>query len=62
MPQVCTMCTVFKNEPEFDQIKRKNEVRLAKSCSDYNFKKYEEKRKALKSTYQQLWIREDNLS
>ena len=59
MPQVCTMCKILKDESEFNQIKRKSEVRLAKSCRECNLKKSEEKRRALESTYQQLWIRED---
>ena len=46
MPQVCTMCKVFKDESEFNQMKRKNEVRLVKSCRECNSKKSEEKRKA----------------
>ena len=52
------MCKVLKDESEFNQIKR-NEVRLAKSCRECNSKKSEEERKALESTYQHLWIRED---
>ena len=44
MPQVCTMCKVFKEESEFNQIKRNNEVRLEKSCRECNSKKYEEKK------------------
>ena len=59
MPQVCTICKVLKDESEFNQIKRNNEVRLAKSCRESNSKKSEEKRKALESTYQHLWIWED---
>ena len=31
MPQVCIMCKMFKDESEFNQIKRSNEVKLAKS-------------------------------
>ena len=60
MPQVCTMCKVLKDESEFNQIKRNNEVRLAKPCRECNLKKYEEKRRALESTYQHLWTREDS--
>ena len=52
------MCKVLKDESEFNQIKRNNEVRLAKSCRECNSKKSEEKRKALESTYQHLWTRE----
>ena len=59
MLQVCTMCKVLKDESEFNQIKRNNEVRLAKSCRECNSKKSEEKRKALELTYQHLWIGED---
>ena len=59
MPQVCTMCKLLKDESEFNQIKRNNEVRLAKSCRECNLKKSEEKRRALGSTYQHMWIRED---
>ena len=59
MPQVCTMCKVLKDESEFNQIKRNNEVRLAKSCTECNLKNSEQKRRALESTYQHLWIRED---
>ena len=59
MPQACTICKVLKDESEFNQIKRNNEVRLAKSCRECNLKKYEEKRRALESTYQHLWTRED---
>ena len=60
MPQVCTMCKVFKDESEFNQIKRNNEMRLAKSySSECNSKKYEEKKKALELEYQHLCIRED---
>ena len=59
MPQVCTMCKVLKDESEFNQVKRNNEVRLAKSCRQCNSKKYAEKRKTLESTYQHVWIRED---
>ena len=59
MPQVCTMCKVLKDKSEFNQINRNNEVRLAKSCRECNSKKSEGKRKALESTYQHLWIRED---
>ena len=59
MPQVGTLCKVFKNESEFNQIKRSNEVRLAKSCRECNLKKIEEKRRALELTHQHLWIRED---
>ena len=33
------MCKVFKDESEFNQIKRNNEVRLAKSCRECNSKK-----------------------
>ena len=60
MPQVCTMCKVLKDESEFNQIKRNNEVRLVKPCRECNLKKYEEKRRALESTYQHLWTREDS--
>ena len=59
MPQACTICKVLKDKSEFNQIKRNNEVRIAKSCRECNSKKYEEKRKALVSAYQYLWIRED---
>ena len=59
MPQACTMCKVLKDESEFNQIKRNNEVRLAKSCRECNSKKCEEKKKALELAYQHLWIRED---
>ena len=59
MSQVCTICKVLKDELEFNQIKRNNEVRLAKSCGECNSKKSEEKRKTLELTYQHLWIRED---
>ena len=34
-------------------------MRLGKSCSGSNSKKYEEKKKALELAYQHLWIRED---
>ena len=35
MPQVCTIRKVLKDELEFNQIKRNNEVmRLAKSCME----------------------------
>ena len=60
MPQVYTMCKVLKDESEFNQVKRNNEVRLAKSCRQCNSKKYVEKSKALESTYQHVWIREDS--
>ena len=53
------MCKVFKDESEFNQIKRNNEVRLAKSCRECNLKKSEEKRRDPELTYQHLWIRED---
>ena len=53
------MCKVFKDESEFNQIKRNNEARLAKSCRECNLKISEEKRRALESTYQHLWTRED---
>ena len=33
-------------------------MRLAKSCRQCNFKKYEEKGRALELTYQHLWTRE----
>ena len=59
MLQVCTICKVLKDESEFNQIKRKYEVRLTKSFRDCNFKKSEEKRRTLESTYQHLWIRKD---
>ena len=59
MPQACTMCKVLKDESEFNQIKRNNEVRLAKSCRECNSKICEEKKKALELAYQHLWIRED---
>ena len=59
MSKVYTMCKVLKDESEFNQIKRNNEVRLAKSCRESNFKKSEEKRRTLELTYQHLWIRED---
>ena len=59
MPQVCIMCKMLKDESEFNQIKRSNEVKLAKSCREWNLKKSEEKRRALESTHQHLWIRED---
>ena len=59
MPQVCTMCKSLKDESEFNQIKRNNEMRLAKSRRECNSKKWTKKRKALESTYQHLWIRED---
>ena len=51
MPQVGIMCKVLKEESEFNQIKRTNEVRLAKLCRECNSKKSEEKRKTLGSTY-----------
>ena len=35
------MCKVLKDESEFNEIKRNNEVRLAKSCKQCNSKKYE---------------------
>ena len=47
MPQVCTMCKILKDESEFNQIKRKSEVRLAKSCRECNLKKSEEKKEGL---------------
>ena len=53
------MCKVLKDESEFNQIKRNNKVRLEKSCTECNLKKYEGKRRALESTYQHLWTRED---
>ena len=59
MPEVCTMCKVLKDESEFNQIKRNNKVKLAKSRRECNSKKYEEKKKALELEYQHLWIRED---
>ena len=59
MPQACTICKVIKEESEFNQIKRNDEVRLAKLCRECNSKKYEEKKKALELEYQHLWIRED---
>ena len=59
MPQVCTMCKVCKDISDFNQIKRNKEVRLANLCRECNLKKPEEKRRALESTYQHLWIRED---
>ena len=34
-------------------------MRLGKSCSGSNSKKYEEKKKALELAYQHLWVRED---
>ena len=60
MSQVCTMCKVLKDESEFNQIKRNSEVNLAKPCRECNLKKYEEKRRALESTHQHLWTREDD--
>ena len=59
MPQACIICKVLKDESEFNQIKRNNEMRLAKSCRECSLKKYEEKKKALELEYQHLWIRED---
>ena len=59
MPQVCTICKALKDESEFNHIKRNYEVRLPKSCRECNFKKSVEKRRALETTYQHLWIRED---
>ena len=53
MPQVCTMCKVLKDESEVNQIKRNNEKRLAKSCREWNSKKYEEKKKTLEFEYQE---------
>ena len=44
MPQVCTMCKLLKDESEFNQIKRNNEVRLAKSCRECNSKKNQKKK------------------
>ena len=43
MPQVFTMCNAFKDESEFNHIKRKDEVRLAKSCRECDLRKSEEK-------------------
>ena len=57
MPQLCTISKVFNDETEFNQIKRNNEVRLAKSCRECNLKKSDEKKRALESTYQHLWTR-----
>ena len=59
IPQICTISKVLKGESEFNQIKRNNEMRLAKSCRECSLKKYEEKKKALELEYQHLWIRED---
>ena len=59
MSQACTMCKFLKDESGFNQIKRNNKVRLAKSCKECNSKKYEEKKNALELAYQHLWIRED---
>ena len=59
MPQACIICKVLKDESEFNQIKRNNEMRLAKSCRECNSKKSEEKRSSLELAYQHLWIRED---
>ena len=58
MNQICTICKAFKDELKFNQIER-NKVRLAKSCRECNFKKCEEKKRALELEYQHLWIRED---
>ena len=44
MPQVCTMCKALKDESEFNQIKRNNEMRLAKSRRECNSKKWTEKK------------------
>ena len=59
MPQACTICKVLKGKSVFNQIKRNNEVRLAKSCRECNSKKLQEKRRVLNLEYQHLWIRED---
>ena len=53
------MCKVLKGKSEFNQIKKTNEVSLAKPCRECNLQKYEEKRRALESTYQRLWTREN---
>ena len=59
MPRLCTISKVLNYESEFNQIKRNNEVRLAKSCRECNLKKSNKKRRALESTYQHLWTRTD---
>ena len=41
------MFKVLKDESEFNQIKRNDEVRLARSCRECNSKKYEEKKEGL---------------
>ena len=53
------MRRVLKDESEFNQIKRNKQVRWEKPCRECNLKKYEAKRRALESTYQYVWIRED---
>ena len=59
MTQACTTYEFLKDKSEFNQIKRNNDVRLEKSCKESNLKKYEEKRRALETTNQHLWARED---
>ena len=59
MPQECTTSKIIKDESEFSWLNRNRGVQLAKSCRKCNSKKYEEKKRALESTYQHLWIRED---
>ena len=61
MPQECTICKVIKDESEFSWLNRNKEVQLAKSCRECNSKKYEEKKRTLESTYQQLGIRENGI-
>ena len=59
MTQACSTYEFLKDKSEFNQIKRNNDVRLEKSCKESNLKKYEEKRRALETTNQHLWARED---
>ena len=59
MLQECTICKVVKNESEFSWLNRNKGVQLAKSWRECNSKKYEEKKKALESTYQHLGTVED---
>ena len=59
MPQECNICKVIKDESEFSWLNRNKGVQGSKSCRECNSKKYEEKTRALESTYQHLWIRED---
>ena len=59
MPQIGTICKIVKGELKFNHIERNKDLRPAKSCKECKSKKSEEKRRALESTYQHLWIWKD---